>query len=150
MEPQIRKPLPTAIKSQLPEWETPNPHTRNAEKPTLRQEWHDLKSSCSTTFNRLLPPHRRYLGLSRKVFCIGLLAISIALLALILGLSIGLSTSNRYSLYPSPLPISHLLNPLSIQCPAQIAPPRLPSIHRRSNLLRHGPRRMRDNQHRRR
>src|SRR5580700_2048970 len=42
-------------------------------------------------FDALLSPHRRYLGRSRRTFLLIILAIFLCLLALILGLAIGLS-----------------------------------------------------------
>lgn len=49
--------------------------------------------------NRLdswLPPHRRYLGLRRKWFLVACFAALLALLALIIGLSVGLTRHSRY------------------------------------------------------
>lgn len=47
-------------------------------------------------FDNLMPAHRTYLGRSRKVFLIGVGIIFLCLLALILGLGIGLSKKNSY------------------------------------------------------
>lgn len=53
-------------------------------------------------FDRLLPPHRRYFGRSRRTFLLILVALFLCLLALIIGLAVGLSKgSNKYeSLVP--------------------------------------------------
>ncbi|GAB1730483.1 hypothetical protein NU195Hw_g5967t1 [Hortaea werneckii] len=45
--------------------------------------------------DRLLPPQKRYLGLKRKTFLWIILATSLCLLALIIGLSVGLTTGSR-------------------------------------------------------
>jgi hypothetical protein len=47
--------------------------------------------ALSDRFDRILPPHRRYLGLSRRTVLIALLVAFVCLLALIIGLAVGLS-----------------------------------------------------------
>lgn len=47
--------------------------------------------ALSDCFDRILPPHKRYLGRSRRTFLIALLVALICLLALIIGLAVGLS-----------------------------------------------------------
>ena len=44
----------------------------------------------SSKLDAILPSHRRYLGMSRKIFLWILLAVILALLALIIGLAVGL------------------------------------------------------------
>ncbi|GAB7366774.1 hypothetical protein MBLNU230_g0728t1 [Neophaeotheca triangularis] len=56
-----------------------------------------LKSTLSGNFDNLLPPHRRYLGLRRRTFLIVIAAIFLALIALIIGLAVGLTTSSSSS-----------------------------------------------------
>lgn len=54
-------------------------------------------------FDRLLPPHRRYFGRSRRTFLLILLALFLCLLALIIGLAVGLSKgSNKPQNLPLP------------------------------------------------
>ena len=60
-------------------------------------------SNLSRKFNEVLPPHRRYLGLGRKPFLWIVLAVSLGLLALIIGLAVGLTTgSSSHDSLPLP------------------------------------------------
>lgn len=47
-------------------------------------------------FDRVIPPHKRILGLSRKIFCLIVLAVFLCLLALIIGLAVGLTKNHKY------------------------------------------------------
>lgn len=47
--------------------------------------------ALSDRLDRILPPHKRYLGRSRRTFLLALLVAFICLLALIIGLAVGLS-----------------------------------------------------------
>lgn len=49
------------------------------------------KWALKDRFDRVLPPHKRYLGRSRRVFIIALLVAFVCLLALVIGLAVGLS-----------------------------------------------------------
>jgi hypothetical protein len=75
---------------EVPEWE----HTgaavdsgtaTRAPGSTLRQK-----------FDSAMPPHKKYLGMKRKVFLLVLLVAFLALLALIIGLAVGLSQKSKY------------------------------------------------------
>ncbi|KAF1813211.1 hypothetical protein P152DRAFT_374586, partial [Eremomyces bilateralis CBS 781.70] len=55
-----------------------------------------------TRLDRIVPPNRQYLGLRRRTFLIILVAIFLSLLALILGLSIGLSGKGSKQNLPLP------------------------------------------------
>lgn len=55
-----------------------------------------FKQNFDTQIDRIFPPHRRYCGLSRRIACLVVTALFLVLLALILGLAIGLSLRNRY------------------------------------------------------
>ena len=78
----------------LPEWETTSRH--RGEKQSRLPATTDFKAKALTQFDRVLPPHRRYLGLSRNLVCIIFLVIVVVILALIIGLAAGLSHHNRY------------------------------------------------------
>ena len=74
----------------------------NGPKP-LRLRVHEM-------IENIFPSHRRYCGLSRRWACIVVLVVFLALLALILGLAIGLSLRNQsvtslpsYLIYQSPM-----------------------------------------------
>lgn len=54
-----------------------------------------LAWTISDRFDRLLPPHRRYLGRSRRTFLIALLVVFVCLLALVIGLAVGLSNKSK-------------------------------------------------------
>jgi hypothetical protein len=52
------------------------------------------KPTMAQRFDKVLPPHRKYLGMRRKLFLIVLSVILVVLLALIIGLSVGLSSGS--------------------------------------------------------
>jgi hypothetical protein len=77
---------------EVPEWEhaaaaTNNGTATRAPGTTLTQK-----------FDSAMPPHKKYLGMRRKVFLLVLLAAFLALLALIIGLAVGLTQRSRYEL----------------------------------------------------
>ncbi|KAF2026321.1 hypothetical protein EK21DRAFT_74480 [Setomelanomma holmii] len=49
----------------------------------------------SDHFDRMLPPHRRYFGRSRRTYLIAILIVFLCLLALIIGLAVGLSGKKK-------------------------------------------------------
>ena len=51
--------------------------------------------ALSDRFDRILPPHRRYFGRSRRTLLIALLVAFVCLLASIIGLAVGLSKKSR-------------------------------------------------------
>ena len=74
---------------EVPEWEHTN-GTNNAGAttqsvgPNLRQK-----------LDSAMPPHKKYLGLKRNIFLLALLAAFLALLALIIGLAVGLTQKSK-------------------------------------------------------
>jgi hypothetical protein len=48
-------------------------------------------------FDRILPPHRRYFGRSRRTLLIAILVAFLCLLALIIGLAVGLGGKKKYT-----------------------------------------------------
>jgi hypothetical protein len=52
--------------------------------------------ALSDRFDRILPPHRRYFGRSRRTLLIAILVAFLCLLALIIGLAVGLNGSKKY------------------------------------------------------
>ncbi len=79
----------------LPEWETTarhrgEKHARTGPDPSARER-------AFIIFDRVVPSHRKYFGLSRKIACIAIIVVLVVLLALILGLAIGLSKKSRYA-----------------------------------------------------
>ena len=85
--------VPAAEKQyQVPEWEHTHAREANgAAKPAAAP-----RATFASKFDAAMPAHRRYLGMSRKIFLWVLLAVILALLALIIGLAVGLSKS-RYN-----------------------------------------------------
>lgn len=77
---------------QIPEWDEAAKQTgaRSVFQPS------QLRSSVSRKLDAVLPPHRKYLGRTRKTFLIILIAIFFCLLALIIGFAVGLS-SHKYA-----------------------------------------------------
>ena len=75
---------------QIPEWDNAAVAKQDHSHTVIAESSH--KTSLSARLGAVLPPHRRYFGLSRKVFLYALLAAILALLALIIGLAVGLTT----------------------------------------------------------
>lgn len=79
----------------LPEWETTarhrgEKHAETDQKPSVRER-------AFVFFDRIIPGHRKYFGFSRRFICIALAIAFLVILALILGLAIGLSKRSRYT-----------------------------------------------------
>lgn len=77
---------------QIPEWDNAaagdsKKHAANAARP---------RKSIRSRFDTAMPPHRKYLRMSRKVFLLVVLAVLLALLALIIGLAVGLTQQSKY------------------------------------------------------
>ena len=83
---------------QLPEWETTARH--RGEKHAQTGQKSNGKERTFIVFDRVMPGHRKYFGFSRKTVCIAILLSFIILLALILGLAIGLTRNSRYAFAP--------------------------------------------------
>ncbi|KAF1354012.1 RlpA-like double-psi beta-barrel-protein domain-containing protein-containing protein, partial [Delphinella strobiligena] len=60
--------------------------------------------SLKDRFDSVVPPHRTYLGLSRRWFLVAVFCITLALLALIIGLAVGLTGDNGSGGKDLPLP----------------------------------------------
>jgi len=88
----------------LPEWETSARHRKERHIPTAAGE--GFKDRARGHFNRVMPAHRKYCGLSRKVACIIVLAVSVAIVVLIVGLAAGLSHRSRYVPVVCPLTVA--------------------------------------------
>jgi hypothetical protein len=56
--------------------------------------------ALSDRFDRILPPHKKYLGRSRRTLLIVIFVGFLCLLALIIGLAVGLNGSKKYMLPP--------------------------------------------------
>ena len=79
----------------LPEWETTARHGGGKQAQTGRKS--SVRERVFSLFDRVMPGHNRYFGLSRKIACSAILVVVLILLALILGLAIGLNKTSRYA-----------------------------------------------------
>jgi hypothetical protein len=92
---------PIMKEAHVPEWEhiAARQHDAGGQKAPRQSTGLPLRAR----FDAILPAHRRYLGMKRKTFLIALGAAFLALLALIIGLAVGLS-SKRYHTSTIPPP----------------------------------------------
>ena len=74
----------------MPEWEHTN--GSNSAGPTAQSTRPSLKEK----FDTAMPPHKKYLGMKRNIFLLALLAAFLALLALIIGLAVGLTQKSKW------------------------------------------------------
>lgn len=74
---------------EVPEWEHTNVST-SADPATQ-----STKPSLKERFNTAMPPHKKYLGMKRNIFLLAILAAFLALLALIIGLAVGLTQKSK-------------------------------------------------------
>ncbi len=79
---------------QLPEWEHEVAGLDVAGKQNATPRG-SRGAALSSKLDRMLPPHKKYLGMRRNVFLCVLLAVVLALLALIIGLAAGLSSGSK-------------------------------------------------------
>ncbi|UPX20794.1 uncharacterized protein EKO05_0011014 [Ascochyta rabiei] len=63
--------------------------------------------ALSDRFDRALPPHRRYLGRSRRTLIVAVIVAFVCLLALIIGLAVGLSGKSKTQNLPLPNNTDH-------------------------------------------
>ena len=84
--------------TQLPEWEhiAAGKNTENQTAGSTPQG--SLGYVLGTKLDRILPPHRKYVGLSRRTFLWTILAVTLALFVLVIGLAVGLSRGSRCAL----------------------------------------------------
>ena len=83
----------------LPEWETTS--RQRGAKQAQNGPNPSVKERAIILFDRIMPKYRTYLGSSRRIACIIIIASSLILLALILGLAIGLGRKSRYDPNPT-------------------------------------------------
>ena len=74
---------------EIPEWEA---HRQDNLAGNARLPRRSAAAVFSNKLGSVLPPQRRCLGLSRKVFLLALAAAIVVLLALVVGLAAGLTT----------------------------------------------------------
>lgn len=121
--PPETKPHPTVTTTQVPEWEhiaaanapgnvnekakeaggyggasgLPAPVSFAGAGQNARTAWRSARETCARRLDAVMPPDRRYLRMTRRVFLIVLGALLAALLILIIGLAAGLSAKKSNS-----------------------------------------------------
>ena len=108
METIARKPVPAPAVNPVEEtsqaeegttasvnWEGEAQDQRKEKPPPLAAGDHsNLRQRLDARIDKILPPHRKYGGLSRRSACLVVTGVLLIFLALIIGLSIGLSMRN--------------------------------------------------------
>ena len=79
----------------LPEWETTARH--RGVKPAHTDHKPSVIERGFIILDRVIPRHRTYCGVSRRIVCLAASVVFLVILALILGLAIGLSKNSRYA-----------------------------------------------------
>jgi len=79
-----------------PEWEHVAAAKVKDEHASASTPKRSTRSALQNKLDSILPPHKRYLGRSRKVFLWCLLVLILVLLVLIIGLAAGLSQGSQY------------------------------------------------------
>lgn len=77
-------------------WDIPEEGQSKRKNIQLGIRGNATRWAISDRFDRLLPPHKRYFGRSRRAFLIGILVILGCLLAIVIGLGVGLKKGNKY------------------------------------------------------
>lgn len=100
-EPNAAQPAPI----QVPDWDDHaikrKPVASNADPPAYDTvATQEKQSGFQAKFDSVLSPHRKYLGLTRKTFLIVAACAVLALLALIIGLAVGLTRHSSYAEHP--------------------------------------------------
>lgn len=120
----------------LAEWESTS--RQRGVKQVQNGQTPSVKKRAFIVFDRVMPKHRNYLGFSRKIACITIIIVFLILLALILGLAIGLGRKSRYDSNPMWSFESVMSKSLLfLTQPPSTSPFGLAKLHRRSHLLRH-------------
>ena len=79
---------------EVPEWE--HTHSSNDAGAATQSAGPTLKQK----FDSAMPPQKKYLGMKRNIFLLALLAVILSLLALIIGLAVGLTQKSKYANHP--------------------------------------------------
>jgi hypothetical protein len=85
----------TTSKSFDSTWDVPEEAQREKKRKFLSVGTGATGWALSDRFDRILPPHKRYLGRSRRTLLIIILVAFLCLLALIIGLAVGLGRGSK-------------------------------------------------------
>lgn len=92
----LKEPLPAHTNATSgPDWDLPAGGT--ASKRRNRLGGSATGWAISDRFDRILPPHKRYLGRSRRTLLIAIAIVLLLLLGLIIGLATGLNKKSKYA-----------------------------------------------------
>ena len=95
-----KEPLPVhTVENSASGWEIPEEGKTKKSRRGLRAIGGTTTGwAISDRFDRLLPPHKRYFGRSRRTLLIAIGVIFLLLLVLIIGLAVGLHKKSKYAL----------------------------------------------------
>jgi hypothetical protein len=122
-------------------WDAPEAQTKKKHSPfgasATATGW-----ALSDRFDRILPPHRRYYGRSRRTLLLAILALFLCLLALVVGLAVGLTRKSGGYVLSTVYYFRMLLLTLSPQPAKLTSPIQCQNMDRRLDLLRPWARRL--------
>ncbi|MCJ1268775.1 hypothetical protein MMC22_008663 [Lobaria immixta] len=95
-----------APETQMIGWETPSPYRdkiplHRRKGAAMKQRWINTSKIVSRKLDRVIPPHRKYCGCSRRVLLIFCIVVFVVIVALAIGLGVGLTRGSDQNL---PLP----------------------------------------------
>lgn len=90
-----------APETQMIGWETPNPYGDKVpvRRRTIKQRWNDTSLIVSRKLDRIMSPHRKYCGCSRRLLLIFCIVVFVVILALAIGLGVGLTRGSEYVVF---------------------------------------------------
>lgn len=85
-----------APETQMIGWETPYPYRdkvplHRRKGAAIKQRWNSISITMSQKLDRVIPPHRKYCGCSRRLLLIFCIVVFVVILALAIGLGVGLT-----------------------------------------------------------
>lgn len=92
-----------APETQMIGWETPNPYrgkvpSHGRKGAAIKERWNSISVIMSRRLNRVMPPQRKYCGCSRRLSLIFCTVVFVVILALAIGLGVGLTRGSEYVL----------------------------------------------------
>jgi len=83
------------------DWESSQQDTSKPTRPRFQRR--ALGWAITDRVDQILPPHKRYLGRSRRTLCIFIVFLLLFILGFVIGLSIGLTKKSKYTTRRLPL-----------------------------------------------
>lgn len=89
------------IQTQMIGWETPNPYRdkgplHRRKGAAVKQHWEKFSMVMSRKLDRVMPSHRKYCGCSRRLLLIFCTVVFVVIMALAIGLGVGLTRGSGY------------------------------------------------------